>query len=212
MFLLDLVFPAKCGLCGSIGRKPVCPECLAEFQPAASLLAPAGCELIAGVADYSGRAAQAVRRLKYERVTSLAAPMGKMLTAKAEENNLFGCHLAVPVPISRSRLRERGFNQAELLCEGLKPAMLVEPALARTRHTRPQVGLSREERLKNLEGVFQAVLPVRGKDILLVDDVSTSGGTATACASALLAAGANRVVMLAFALESFHGSGRPEVE
>ena len=107
--------------------------------------------------------------------------------------------LIVPVPIHWSRKCTRGFNQAELLCQRLSAS---PHALVRHRRTRPQVGLTEEERLRNLKDAFQASPIVYGKRILLVDDVLTSGQTARECARALRTAGAREVGFLAFCGEA----------
>jgi ComF family protein len=145
---------------------------------------------------YEGRAAQAVRRLKYSRATSLAGPMAELLE---EARRLLPPHdWIVPVPIHWARRAQRGFNQAELLSEKA-PRNLVRPSfIRRVRFTRPQVGLGTEERLTNLAGAFEAQPEVRGHRILLVDDVVTSGGTALACAYALRQAGAKETGLLTF--------------
>jgi ComF family protein len=143
---------------------------------------------------YTGRPAQAVRRLKYSRCTSLA---GFMADEVAEAVSRFGLDpdLVVPVPIHWSRRCMRGFNQADLLCEGLDS---VPQALRRVRRTRPQVGLTDAERRTNLVGAFRATAIVKGQRVLLIDDVLTSGQTARECARALFGAGATEVGVLAF--------------
>jgi ComF family protein len=115
----------------------------------------------------------------------------------------------VPVPLARWRLLFRRFNQAQLLAAetGRQAGKPVNPfALTRTRSTGHQVGLTRAQRLKNVAGVFRVPpgeLPnVSGKAILLVDDVITSGATASAAAIALKRAGARRVDVLALAIVS----------
>jgi ComF family protein len=102
-----------------------------------------------------------------------------------------------PVPLSRRRLRERGYNQAALFALPLALGLNVPyrpKALRRVRHTRSQVDLSWGERRENVSGAFAASSDdVSGKTILLVDDVITTGATLNACASALLSAGARAV-------------------
>lgn len=157
---------------------------------------------------YEDRAGQAVRRLKYERVTSLGAPMAELVADYARAHLQGRYDLVVPVPISWAREQERGFNQAALLAEGLD-AGSAQGGLLRIRYTQPQVGKNREERTQSLLGAFRASEAVNGKRILLIDDVVTSGGTATACALALREAGASRVLLLTFCAEMIGGvSGR----
>lgn len=129
--------------------------------------------------------------------------------------------MLVPVPLHRSRERERGFNQAELLAHGLSVALArsqgeqaprVEArALRRTRATPPQTGLSLSARRENVRGVFAVsdAARVRDRAIVLVDDVMTTGATVSACARALKDAGARVVAAftLARATPQFGDSG-----
>lgn len=191
---LDLVYPPRCGLCGRIGEPPACPECVADMHsngpPAAPVPLVDRCWIRF---DYSARAAQAVRRLKFDRVTSLGPVLGQFLLAEIR-GVLGDFDAVVPVPIHAMRWIERGFNQAESLTKGW-PCRVDLSVLRRIKRTRPQVGLSQAERLANLQGAFSA-RNVKGSRILLVDDVITSGATMTACADALRKAGA-RVVSAA---------------
>lgn len=200
--VLDAVYPSRCALCSILGDAPVCPACASDFDPSRPFVVFGDGDLAyrAAIYRYEGRAAQAVRRLKYDRATSLAAPLAAWVREAYDQLDVHP-EAVVPVPIHPARRRRRGFNQAELLCEAL-PRDLVRPALLRRiRRTRPQVGLNYNQRSKNLTGAFAAA-GVAGKRILLVDDVLTSGQTARECAKTLLAAGAVEVGILAFAGEA----------
>jgi ComF family protein len=120
----------------------------------------------------------------------------------------------VPVPLHAVRLRERGFNQAELIAAPFaelfrKP--MVTDAVVRVRPTESQTRLSREERLENVKGAFEPLVgagdALRDKTIALIDDVCTTGATGNACAAALKQAGAARVILFTFARASL--SDRP---
>jgi ComF family protein len=199
--LLDLLYPRKCGLCSYFGEQAICPPCFSDFKVLPEARREPSQELDYGVSIYAyeGRAAQAVQRLKYERVTSLAAPMAEILAEAAEQRTLLEVDAVVPVPIHWSRWCQRGFNQSEMLTEKFPPQLLAPKLLKRIRATRPQVSLTPEQRLRNLQGAFSASDEVAGLRVLLIDDVFTSGQTARECAKALKAKGAIEVGILAFA-------------
>ncbi|MCX7801061.1 MAG: ComF family protein [Fimbriimonadales bacterium] len=158
---------------------------------------------------YEGRAGQAVRRLKYERATALGAPMAALLAQAAGRMGLDRVDAIVPVPIHFLRRCSRGFNQSELLCEGFDRTKVRPDLLRRVRSTRPQVGLSREQRSRNLRGAFRASPAVEGLRVLLVDDVLTGGFTMRECASTLIAAGAAGVQGLVFCHERLASARGP---
>lgn len=203
---LDWLYPERCELCARIGRPAICDDCRAELarneRPVERSFAGSALDLTACIYSFDGRAAQAVRDLKYRRATPLAAPMARIMNDAYGTIGLPEFDAVVPVPIHWMRAFRRGFNQSELLCEALPREMVQRDFLARVRSTRPQVGLSRSERLTNLRGAFRAGPACAGKSVLLVDDVVTTGGTAAACAEALKEAGATYVGILAFCGDS----------
>jgi competence protein ComFC len=111
----------------------------------------------------------------------------------------------VPVPLHLSRLRQRGFNQSLLLAQeaGGLLGVEVKEALVRTRRTDAQVNLGAEERKANVAGAFavQPKIPIAGLSVVLIDDVVTTGSTLSACAEALVAAGAASVMATSLARE-----------
>ncbi len=204
--VLATVFPPRCALCGSIEQPPICEVCRAEMTPHEAPVSmpskPHPLSIIVSLYPFEGRAAQAVKRLKYSRATSLGAPMAAAIRSMYDQFDLAEFDIVVPVPISKKRRRERGFNQSDFLCEGLPKDSLATTSLLRIRHTRPQASLTARQRLENLTGAFEADKSVRGKSVLLVDDVVTTGGTGIACAEALLAGGATKIGLLTYCGES----------
>ena len=148
---------------------------------------------------------QVVQKFKYGRKVSLGKPLGRLMARGCREF-LAGCRidLIVPVPLHRKRLRWRGFNQAVLLARQVARAYEVPIdvfALQRVRETAAQTQLSEEERRRNVRGAF-ALNPgrsVAGLNVLLVDDVYTSGATANECSRTLLRSGAKEVYVLTLA-------------
>jgi ComF family protein len=111
----------------------------------------------------------------------------------------------LPVPLSRTGLRKRGFNQSLLLAKAVsdhREIPLIMDALFKKKETLPQIGLSAKERITNLKGAFHADRKVLGMRLLLVDDVMTTGATARTCSKELIDAGAREVTVLTLARAS----------
>jgi len=150
-----------------------------------------------------GPARTLAHRLKYSDRAELARPIARWM-ARAGADLLADADLLTPVPLHALRLWRRRFNQAAALAAEIsrqtgKPCNL--GALLRVKATRSQIGLSRAQRAENVQGAFRAAAgaPVRGLNVVLIDDVLTSGATANAASRALLRAGAKRVDVLVFA-------------
>jgi ComF family protein len=150
-----------------------------------------------------GPARTLAHRLKYSDRAELARPMARWM-ARAGADILADADLLAPVPLHPLRLWRRRFNQAAALAREIsretgKPCNL--SALLRVKATPSQVGLSRAQRAENVQGAFRVAdgAPVRGMNVVLVDDVLTSGATANAASRALLRAGAKGVDVLVFA-------------
>lgn len=151
---------------------------------------------------YRDEARQLVLRLKFGPCEEAAPPLGLAMA-----RSITGQHfdLLVPVPLHRENLRERGFNQAELLAQMLqrhRPDLPLLSALEKHTKAKRQSSLKHEERFKNARHKYRAVADVRDKKILLVDDVRTTGATAQDCARALRSANAQSISLLTAAVAS----------
>lgn len=147
-----------------------------------------------------------LQRYKYNRDVSLAPLLAALLVERAPLAPA-AYDVIIPVPLHLSRLRWRGFNQAQLLVRPLAGICAIDPySVARVRPTRPQVDLPEAERRANVAGAFQVTRPERvaGRRILLVDDVFTTGATADECSHALRRAGARSVDVLVLARAVWH--------
>jgi ComF family protein len=146
-----------------------------------------------------------VQRLKFGRRPALARPLAALLLEQCAAAVPPGAVL-VPVPLARARERERGFNQAALVAERLARGLGApfRPRwLARARATAPQTDLDAAARRANVRGAFVASTAAAGADVVLVDDVLTTGATAGECARALRAAGVRSVGVLTVARVSY---------
>jgi ComF family protein len=163
-----------------------------------------------------------ILQLKFQRRERLGKRLGALLKPLWESLELQNS-LLVPVPLHPARQRERGYNQAELLAQGLARSLRQtarEPrveirCLRRIRPTLPQTGLNLTARRENVRGVFAVARPekVRDRSVVLIDDVMTTGATLAACAAVLKKAGARRVCALTLAratpqFPDFEPSGR----
>lgn len=133
---------------------------------------------------------------KFGRNDFLDGPLAELLESLMLSRGDSDFDAIVPVPMHRAKLHKRGYNQAELLGRALgrRLGIRCQPAMLRKRLDRlPQSTLPRKDRAANVRGAFVASPPARGKSLLLVDDICTTGETLRACARALLSEGAGRV-------------------
>jgi ComF family protein len=229
MGLLTLIYPEMCAACDALclapglcprcaeslyATAPCCPVCALPEDGAAGLVcrrcrrSPPPFARTLAPWRYGGELAVAIRRYKYGGargggLPELARPLAALLAGAL----VVDVDVVVPVPLHRERLVARGFSQAHLLARlALRAARVRAPlvgALTRLRATDEQAGLTRAARAANVSGAFTVPAPaaraVAGRRVLLVDDVITTGATASACARALRHAGAAEVTIAAVA-------------
>lgn len=218
--LLNMVYPSECPECGGasdnlrthplcgacfsgIGRYtgPACPVC---YEPLKSEHASTCGECLKKAPPFSrvisyglheGALKSAINLLKFYSAKGLAAELG----ALASSVDVPPADFIVPVPLSPSGLRKRGFNQTLLIGRAVSKRIgvpLRTGLLRKIRDTLPQVGLSAKERLRNLKGAFGVSRKLSGESVLLLDDVVTTTATVRECSKALLKAGAGEVAVL----------------
>lgn len=217
---LDWLFPPQCGGCGKLGSR-WCVECQSKIPLLTGILCrKCGVPIkVEGIclecqvnppsylanrawATYDFPVREAIIRLKYKRDLGLGDILALPLIGLVKSMD-WSVDTVVPVPVGKQRLRERGYNQVALIARPFSLALGLKycpEALVRVRETRSQVGLSALQRRENVYRAFEAnSRQVRGKTVLVLDDVSTTGSTITACSDALLRAGAQNVFALTVA-------------
>lgn len=214
--LKDILFPLFCLVCNSEGDI-LCRQCTLQVQSKGVFRCPCGkeytprgekcseCEgksfLDSEIAliEYQDHTpfAQLLHALKYNYIEEALFPLQSLFHSFLVENsfvfeNIDGIH---PVPLHARRLAERGFNQCEKIARFIhqETGLPLIQALKRVSFTQPQVGLSQEQRQKNVQNAFLLTAPVEGRKILLIDDVYTTGSTLQECARALKEKGASEV-------------------
>ena len=246
--LISLLFPEDCRICGEplreVSRIPVCSHCLREPAPLAAefhcaacktpflnrypldeegrcalcRLGLAGFDRVYSYGSYEGTLRTLIHLFKYEKIHTLAKPLGAMLARSIPIEERFD--VVVPMPLHWRRRWQRGFNQSALLAKEIARRWNVPVlgAVRRVKPTVPQAGLTNAKRRANMSGAFAPSRPLlermsggrfifgaarkkplQGACVLLIDDVLTTGATAAACARALKRAGAKHVTLAAVA-------------
>jgi ComF family protein len=224
-----LAFPDDCHLCGTmlttLARVPVCDACLASIQPFAADHACVACKTpfanrspldhegkcalcrlgLKGFDDaytygsYEGNLRALIHLFKYRRMEPLAQHFGGLMALALPRDSQFD--EVVPMPMHWWKRWQRGYNQSELLAREIarRWRVPVRQPVRRRKLGVAQAGLTNAKRRTNVSGAFAANGRLDGKRILLIDDVLTTGATASACARALKRAGAARVTLLTLA-------------
>lgn len=206
---LDSMLPISGGVCALCGERLFSPYALAvpEGEPRCGLCCRVEPTFARAVAygSYESGLRELIHLLKYGGVLPAANVLGRMLAeamATLEPNFPSASVAVVPVPLHRFKLRQRGFNQAEVIARaairgsGLEDRLqLCTGALERTRETTSQTGLTSHQRRGNLRGAFavRQAESLKGCEVLVVDDVYTTGATVSECARVLRRAGATKV-------------------
>ncbi|MFC1511104.1 ComF family protein [Candidatus Margulisiibacteriota bacterium] len=195
--LLNLIFPPRCEVCKQSSQETLCQECFGQIKFMKPHLG------IHCISVYEGPLRTAIHRFKFKKRKRLAEPLGILLVqylSRTPNLSMEEIDVIVPIPLHKKRLRARGFNQAQLLAQVIgryfdKPTV---PALERSKNTKAQFDLAREERFTNITGAFRVVdtQNIYQKRVLLLDDIYTTGSTIAECSKTLKIAGAKRVEVL----------------
>ena len=218
--IIDWLYPPSCCSCEKIG-KLVCDDCFSSLQTyginvcklcGEPLKKPGIClrcqshpphfHKLRSLGYFTGPLRDAIHSLKYQRNLGLGDFFSIPLMQIVEREK-WQIDLITAVPLNKNRLKERGFNQAEILAKPVARKMGIlysSNLIRRIKNTNSQVGLSLQERQNNVANAFIAIPDlVKSKNVLIIDDVATTGSTMDACAKALMDAGTKNVFALTLA-------------
>ena len=204
--ILDLLYPPKCAFCRRLVRdgRMLCPECekklpVPDREDQAQHIPPLA--LCLSALYYTGDVQKSLLRYKFHGAAAYCRIYGELMDACLREHDVHP-DVVTWVPLSRRRLRKRGYDQAELLAREVagRRGIPCERMMEKTRNNPAQSGTrSPEERRKNVEGVYRAITDCTAVQVLLVDDIVTTGATLSAAAQVLYDAGAIEVTGLTLA-------------
>ena len=208
--LLNLIFPPTCAICGAYGDEIFCQKCAERIKytgrAAEKFPGEFSFDSARSIVVYEGPIKEAIHKLKFRNKKALADPLIELVTIYLDKNcrAFDDAQLVLPVPLFGSREKGRGYNQSVFFANAVSGYLnieLNENVLVRVRNTKPQFELKRPDRFANVKDAFEIANGeiVKGKNIVLVDDILTTGATASECAKVLKSAGAGKVSVLTLA-------------
>ena len=222
--IIDFIYPPVCCICEKLTVReelPVCSHCWKTFttvSPSHPTWIEIKSKFTSGgnVSDIlscylfepDGKLQEVIHCLKYKEMKSLGIRLGNDIGCALTANPEFSrADYLIPVPLHSCKKRERGYNQSELICAGIRqkfPMPVLFSVIQRIRNTQSQTELTLEERILNVENAFEMRKKIRyfvkGKIFIIVDDVITTGSTINACAEELISHGAQKVLAVSAAL------------
>ncbi|HIF82595.1 MAG TPA: ComF family protein [Candidatus Marinimicrobia bacterium] len=208
---ISLLFPNQCLVCKegeSFSQDPICLDCLQHMTPlpignrVQELTVNDGIDIALSGWDFGDELRTAIHSLKYEERARVGFFLGELLGDQLQKKPIQELDYLIPVPLHPVKFRDRGFNQARWIADGLGKAVqkpVRTKLMKRIKHTISQTTLDKKERLNNMKKAFKINQDVTDKNIGIVDDVLTTGSTISSMASILKDAGAKTIVALTVA-------------
>ena len=209
--IISLLFPNQCLVCkgGEFNSSdPICSECIIKMHPlpienrVQELTVNDGIDIALSGWDFGDELRTAIHSLKYEERARIGFFLGELLGDQLHKKTIQELDYLIPVPLHPVKFRDRGFNQARWIADGLGKAVqkpVRTKLMKRIKHTISQTTLDRKERLNNMIKAFKINQDVTDKNIGIVDDVLTTGSTISSMASILKDAGAKKIIALTVA-------------
>ncbi|MFH1709655.1 MAG: ComF family protein [bacterium] len=223
--LVDLVFPPCCAICKKKDQKIICDDCLGRIvrlkppicricgKPKDNYFVSDLCEdcnkenipfaVARSVALYEGTLKEAIHKFKFNGKKALSILLGRLLVSYLKHGDIpmREIDLIIPLPLSKKRENQRGYNQSRLLAEEIASHYSIDldvSSLKKIKDVAPQFELSRKERFGNIKGAFSSS-PLTGKNVLLIDDIYTTGATICEASRSLKGSGVKNVYVLTLA-------------
>jgi ComF family protein len=214
--ILIQLFPATCLFCKTLGEKEVCKDCLNRAHTSLEVIElPTLPELdqLYSLFSYEGKIKTLLHHIKFEDRFELGQEVGQTLV-KLAPKNIPKAEIVIPIPVDKTRLKRRGFNQVTLLMQPLIQAYQAGEWIEccfRSKSTKALHALSKADRKQELENAFwiDPSVSIAGKSILLVDDIVTSGATLTELAKELRKKGASQIIGLTYAFTRLGSNNLP---
>lgn len=199
-FLIDLIYPQMCGICGKIAPKSLCPKCEIELRKKAEYkIIDDGIEIenkyfdeLIYIFKYEGQIRKLILDYKFNEKSYIYLTFVNFLLKNEKIfENIKTYDTIIPVPISRKRLKNRGYNQSYLIAKEIAKYTkleLMNNCLIKTKNIIEQSKLNKDEREKNIQGVYELKNRnlIKNKKILLIDDIYTTGSTVNECSKILM--------------------------
>lgn len=212
---LNQIFPPKCCMCNHINEKAetsiICDDCrniYSQYEVDKEFYNEKGKVIGFGIFRYDGIVRYLIQKMKFKKDKKIAYALGDLSEKKAREFlSKHHVNFIVPIPIHKDRLKERGFNQTEIIAKVLSEKTGVPmrtDIVGRTRYTVPQSKLKNEERRDNVKDSFEILndFDLNGKDIFLVDDIYTTGSTIEECSKVLYEHNTRKVYFLSVSVSN----------
>lgn len=207
--IIELIFPTTCGVCGKISKKPLCAVCSKQIE---KIVVAKKTEVIGKnfesfiyLFKYKGAIREKIINYKFNENSYLYQTFAELIIKNKKICRFIKNYdIIIPVPISKKRLKERGYNQSELVAMKIAKALQIEyikDSLIKEKHIKTQSLLNKEERRHNVYNAYKVVNEdkIKGKKVILFDDIFTTGSTANECSRILKLAGASKIAVLTIA-------------